>query len=215
MTDRPKVLLADDHRLVIEGIARVLQDAFELVGMATDGRELLQLAQDLQPDFALVDISLPLLNGVEAARRIRQVAPKTKVIMLTQHNDRQYMRAAFAAGACAYVLKQSAASELLDAIAEANAGRFYISKALLNAAEVPRFDPTVNPGELFGGSLTPRQREVIQLVAEGHSAKQIAYMLNISTKTVEFHKAGIMQQLGLTSTAELIRYAVESGMVRT
>jgi DNA-binding NarL/FixJ family response regulator len=183
--------------------------------MAQDGNELVRLAKELQPDFVLVDISMPLLNGVEATRRIRQVAPEAKVIVLTQHNDRQYMRAAFAAGACGYVLKQSAASELIEAMQEVQDGRYYVSKALLQPGEAARFDAHVNPGELFGGSLTPRQREVVQLVAEGHSAKQIAYLLNISTKTVEFHKAGIMQQLGLTSTAELIRYAVETGMVRS
>jgi DNA-binding NarL/FixJ family response regulator len=214
-TEKKTVLLGDDHLLVLEGIAKILSDRFELAGMAQDGAEFVRLAKSLQPDFALVDISMPYLNGIEAVRRIRQLAPRTKVIVLTQHNDRQYMRAAFAAGASGYVLKQSAASELIQAIEEVQEGRYYVSKGLLQSGEAARLDPNVNPGELFGGSLTPRQREVVQLVAEGHSAKQIAFMLNISTKTVEFHKAGIMQQLGLTSTAELIRYAVETGIVRS
>ncbi|MBC7924713.1 MAG: response regulator transcription factor [Bryobacteraceae bacterium] len=123
------------------------------------------------------------------------------------------MRAAFTAGAHGYVLKQSAAIELLQAIEEVVLGRYFVSKALFQPDEAARFDPEINPGELFGGQLTPRQREVVQLVAEGCSAKQIAWRLSISTKTVEFHKAAVMQQLGFRSTAELIRFAIENGMV--
>jgi len=210
-----RVILADDHQLILDGLARLLQDHYEVVARATDGRGLVDLVDEHKPDFVLADISMPGLNGVEAIRRIRSISPGSRVIVVTQHNDRQYMRAAFGAGASGYVLKQSASSELLRAIEEITNDRYYISPLLLQPAEASRFDPTVNPGELFGGKLTARQREVVQLVAEGLPAKQIAFRLNISTKTVEFHKAAVMQQLGFRSTAELIRFAVETGMVHS
>jgi len=208
-----RVVIADDHELVLEGISRILYDHYSIVGRANDGRTLVELVEQHHPDFVLVDISMPSLNGVEAIRRLRTVAPEAKVIVVTQHNDRQYMRAAFTAGAVGYVLKHAAASELLEAMKTANAGQYFVSPSLLSAGELSRFEPTANPGELFGGKLTARQREVVQLVAEGLPAKQIAFRLNISTKTVEFHKAAVMQQLGFHSTAELIRFAVETGIV--
>jgi len=208
-----RVIVADDHELVVEGITRILQDRCQILARANDGRTLVDLVEQHHPEFVLVDISMPSLNGVEAIRRIRAIAPDTKVIVVTQHNDRQYMRASFAAGASGYVLKHSAPVELLAAIEATSAGQYFVSPALLNAGELSRFEPSVNPGELFGGKLTARQREVVQLVAEGLPAKQIAFRLNISTKTVEFHKAAVMQQLGFHSTAELIRFAVETGIV--
>ena len=208
-----RVVVADDHELVLEGITRILHDHYTVVGRANDGRTLIEQVEQHHPNFVLVDISMPSLNGVEAIRRIRTIAPETKVIVVTQHNDRQYMRAAFAAGAVGYVLKHAASSELLEAMKTASAGQYFVSPSLLNAGELSRFEPGANPGELFGGKLTARQREVVQLVAEGLPAKQIAFRLNISTKTVEFHKAAVMQQLNFHSTAELIRFAVETGIV--
>ncbi len=215
MSEKKTVLIADDHELVQEGISRILQEHYEIVAQVTDGRQLVEVIGTVQPDFALVDISMPGMNGVEAIRRIHPAAPGTKIVVVTQHNDRQYMRAAFAAGAVAYVLKRSAASELLTALEEAAAGRCYVSSVLQESIDPQRLNSEPNPAQLFGGQLTPRQREVVQLVAEGLSAKQIAHRLTISTKTVEFHKAAVMQQLGLKSTAELIRFAVETGVVHS
>ncbi|HYZ84579.1 MAG TPA: response regulator transcription factor [Bryobacteraceae bacterium] len=211
---RKRVMLADDHQLLLEGLSAVLEREYDLVGSATDGRTLVELAERCRPDFVLVDISMPVMNGIEALKRIHATMPDTRVVVVTQHEDRQYMRAAFAAGASGYVLKQSAASELLQALRAVCQGTFYVSPQLLQKKETTELDLRQNPVQLFGAQLTSRQREVVQLVAEGNSAKQIAHILNISTKTVEFHKATIMQQLGFRSTADMIRYAVETGIVR-
>jgi DNA-binding NarL/FixJ family response regulator len=156
-------------------------------------------------------MTLPLLNGIEVARKLKATQPQIKIIFVTMQVKRDYVREAFDAGASGYVAKQAAASDLLEAIQEVLAGRFYLSPLIATSAEgVPR--PGELPAELFK-SLTPRQREVLQLVAEGKSAKEIASMLNISVKTVEFHKKHLMQQLHARSTAELIRYAVEHDWV--
>jgi DNA-binding NarL/FixJ family response regulator len=155
---------------------------------------------------------MPLLNGIEATRQIRSALPTAKVIMLTQNMDRDYARAAFDAGASGYVVKQSAVTDLVDAVRRVATGEFYVSPLLIDKGAVARLDGKVNPRELFGATLTPRQREVLQLVAEGKSGKEIAFILNVSVKTVDFHKADIMQRLGLHSTAELTRYALEHGI---
>lgn len=208
-----RLLVADDHSLIVEGLSKLLETDFEIVRRLSDGRSAVTNARELQPDAVVMDISMPLLNGIEATRQIHQATPRVKVVILTQQTHREYVRAAFEAGASAYVIKQSAAAELTLAIREAVAGRYYVSPMLADASITPRLDPSVNPAKLFGGTLTPRQREVLQLVAEGKSAKDIANNLKISTKTAEFHKAALMQQLGLRTTAELTRYAIEHGLV--
>jgi DNA-binding NarL/FixJ family response regulator len=167
----------------------------------------------MKPDVVILDIAMPVLNGVEAARQLRELAHPPKIVMLTQQANRTYVQEAFRSGANAYVLKQAAASELLTAIDEVMEGRYYISPLISPDAIAVGFNPKVNPSELFGGNLTPRQREVLQLIAEGRSAKQIAATLGISVKTVEFHKAAIMGELGLRTAAELTRYAIECGIV--
>jgi DNA-binding NarL/FixJ family response regulator len=207
-----RVLIGDDHVVVLEGLRRILQEHFEVVGTATDGRELVEAVKRLEPDVVLTDISMPMLNGIEATRQIHSALPKTKIIMLTQNVDRDYARAAFEAGAGGYVAKQSAVTELVDAVRHVVAGDYYISPLLRDKGINSPVERKVNPRELFGASLTPRQREVLQLVAEGKSGKEIAYILNVSVKTVDFHKADIMQRLGLHSTAELTRYALEHGI---
>jgi DNA-binding NarL/FixJ family response regulator len=212
MSKATRVLIGDDHVLVLEGLRRVLADHFEVAGTATDGRELVAAATRLEPDVVLTDMSMPLLNGIEATRQIRAALPNAKVIMLTQNVDRDYARAAFDAGAAGYVVKQSAVTELVDAVQRVVAGEFYVSPLLIDKGGAERLDRKVNPRELFGATLTPRQREVLQLVAEGKSGKEIAYLLNVSVKTVDFHKADIMQRLGIHSTAELTRYALEHGI---
>jgi DNA-binding NarL/FixJ family response regulator len=184
-----------------------------VAGTASDGRELVKAALHLKPDVIVLDIGMPLLNGIEAARQIRQKHLSAKIIFLTQQGNRAYIREAFRSGASAYVLKQAAASELLTAIEEALQGRYYVSLMISTPAIAMEFNPKVNPGELFGGALTARQREVLQLLAEGKSAKEMASILGISVKTVEFHKASIMDELGLRTAAELTRYAIECGIV--
>ena len=207
---RPRVLLADDHTLVLEGLRRLLEDQCELVGMVEDGRALVEAAPRLAPDIVLLDISMPLLNGLDAARRLRTLVPDTRLIFLTMHADPTYASEAFDAGAAGYLLKRSAASELGVAIATVLSGRKYLTPLITSdalRASVPR-SVTVPPTL---GRLTPRQREVLQLVAEGHTAKDIAARLGISVKTVEFHKASIMDRLGVRTASELTKYAVAHG----
>jgi DNA-binding NarL/FixJ family response regulator len=211
---RKRVLLADDHALMLEGLSRLLAEEFEIVGSVTNGRALVEEAHRLAPDVIVVDIGMPELNGIEAARRLSHSMPSVKIVIVTQQLDPAYLRAAFNAGASAYVSKQSASTELITAIRMALNHRFYVTPhAGSDAAEYTRLDPRVNPSELFGGSLTPRQREVLQLVAEGKTSKEISAELGISPKTVEYHRNCLMDQLGVRSTAELTRYAVSRGIV--
>jgi len=200
---KPRLLLADDHRIVIEGLRSILEAEFELVGAVGDGRALLAEAARHDPDVIVVDISMPLLNGIEAARQLGKSHPRAKIIILTMHDDLIYANRALEAGASGYVLKHSAPAELVTAIREALAGRIYITPSI--AKKRPSGHKVIDP-------LTPRQREVLQLVAEGHSAKQIASVLNISSRTVEFHKYRIMEDLQLHSNAELVQYAIKHGI---
>lgn len=211
--NRPRVLVADDHHILVEGVRRILETEYDVAGTATNGREVVDLATRLHPDVVILDVGMPLLNGIEAARHIRSSAPAIKIVFLTQQADRAYVHEAFRSGASAYVLKQSAADELLKAMQDVIAGRFYISPSVTSDEVKARFDPSRNPSELFGGNLTPRQREVLQLVAEGKGAKEIATLMGISVKTVEFHKSAIMDELGMRTTAELTRYAIEHGII--
>jgi DNA-binding NarL/FixJ family response regulator len=208
VSSRPRVLLADDHTLVNEGLAKLLHDDFDLVGTVEDGRALIEAAQRLKPDVILLDISMPLMNGVEAARRLKQIMPQVRLIFLTMHSETGYVREAFRAGASGYVLKRAAAAELVSAIHDVMQGKTHLSEAIAMPVNRSR-SGTKEPGE----TLTARQREVVQLVAEGHTAKEVAHMLVISVKTVEFHKTQIMQRLGVNSVAQLIKYALDSGIV--
>jgi DNA-binding NarL/FixJ family response regulator len=211
---RKRIVLADDHSLMLEGLSRLLADEFEIVGSVTNGRALVEEAQRLVPDVVVVDIGMPELNGIEAARRLSHSLPSVKIVFVTQQLDPAYLRAAFNAGASAYVSKQSASTELIMAIRMALNHRFYVTPHTGgDVADYTRFHPHMNPSELFGGSLTPRQREVLQLVAEGKTSKEISADLGISSKTVEYHRNCIMDQLGVRSTAELTRYAVSRGIV--
>jgi DNA-binding NarL/FixJ family response regulator len=208
---RPRVLLADDHTLVLEGLRKILEPECDVVGSVEDGRSLLAAAEQLKPDIILLDISMPLLNGVEAARRLRNAMPGAKVIFVTMHGDATYVAGAFRAGASGYVLKRCASLELLNAIHQVLSGRSYITplirKDILH--ELPGWP--LGSGEA-SAELTVRQREVVQLVAEGRPVKEIAAILNISSKTVAFHKANVMRRLGIHSTAELTKYALEHGI---
>jgi len=206
---RPRVLLADDHTLVLDGLRKILEPECEVVGAVEDGRSLLAAAEQLKPDIILLDISMPLLNGVEAARRLRAAVPCAKVIFVTMHADATYVAGAFRAGASGYVLKRCASQELLNAIRQVLSGRAYVTPLIRKDVldELPGWPP----GEA-SGELTVRQREVVQLVAEGHPVKEIAVILGISSKTVAFHKTNVMRRLGIRSTAELTKYALEHGI---
>lgn len=209
-----RLLLCDDHTLMLEGLTRLLSTEFEIVGTASNGRMVMSEAERLQPDVIVLDIGMPEMNGIEATRRLSLSIPSAKIVIITQQLDRAYVRAAFDAGAKAYVAKQSASTELVQAIHRALHNRFYITPLVdQEAADMVAFQPTRNPSEFLGGGLTPRQREVLQLVAEGKTTKEISLILKISPKTVEFHRNSLMDELGVRTTAELTRYAVQRGIV--
>lgn len=202
---RPRVLLADDHSLVAAGISKLLETDFDLLGTVGDGRALVAAAQSENPDVVLTDISMPMLNGLEATRQLRATLPSCKVVFLTVHSDSAYVREAFRAGGSGYVLKRCAAEELPRAIREVLGNNLYLTPLINQNA----LEGVFSGADLRSPVLSARQREVLQLVAEGHSAKEIGTILDISAKTVEFHKGSIMKKLDLHSTAELTRYALE------
>jgi DNA-binding NarL/FixJ family response regulator len=208
---RPRVLLADDHTLVLEGFRRIVEQRCEVVGAVEDGRALLEAAIRLRPDLILLDISMPLLNGIDAARQLKKALPDVKLVFVTMHADPAYVTEAFKAGASAYLLKRSAARELDQAIDSVLKGQYFVT-ALLTRELVTSLSE--DHATLFATrqDLTPRQREVLQLVAEGRTIKEIGALLNISPKTVEFHKAQIMFHLDLHTTAELTKYALARGL---
>jgi len=212
--NRPRILLADDHALFLEGLRKLLELDFDLVGTVENGYTLLAEAQRLKPDIIVLDITMPFLNGIDAARRLKKALPDAKLIFLTMHTDPAYVREAFQLGASGYTLKQSAVSELIIAIQEVAKGRNYITplvtRETLNSLMGA---PSGEAATSISCNLTSRQREVLQLIAEGQSTKDIASVLNVSVKTVEFHKARIMEALGLRTTAGLTRYAVAHGIV--
>jgi DNA-binding NarL/FixJ family response regulator len=209
---RARVLLADDHRILAEGLRSLLEPEFELVEIVEDGRTLVARARELFPDVIVADITMPLLNGIEAVLQLKKADVPAKVVFLTMHQDVTYAAKAFELGASGFVLKHSAPSELVTAIREALAGRTYVTPLIAGELmqayrddSVKRQDPTAN--------LTPRQREVLQLFAEGRSAKEVAAILHISPRTAEFHKASVMKLLGIRTTAELAQYAVRHGII--
>jgi len=209
---RVTVLLADDHAIVTEGLRRVLEADFVIVGAVSDGRALLSAAKELRPDVIVADISMPLLSGIEAARQIRESDRRVKIVFLTMHPDVIYASEAFLAGGSGYVLKSSAGMEIVTAIHEALRGRTYVTSSLdrrLLDEQIQR-DRRSRSG-LSG--LPPRQREVLQLVAEGRTTKDIAEVLKISPRTVEFHRYRAMTSLGLHNIAELVQYAIKHRLV--
>ncbi|HKF46730.1 MAG TPA: response regulator transcription factor [Terracidiphilus sp.] len=209
-----RILLADDHGMMLEGLTRLLAAEFDVVGTARDGRTLLAEAERLKPDVVLLDVGMPEMNGIEAARRLNKSLPSVKIVFITQQLDPAYLHAAFSAGANGYVAKQSAAGELVKAIRMALRGQYYVTPlAEKRSSMMAAIGSRTNPVKMFGANLTPRQREVLQLVAEGKSTKEISTALSISPKTVEFHRNSLMDELGVRTTAELTRYAVSRGIV--
>jgi DNA-binding NarL/FixJ family response regulator len=208
---KPRILLADDHALVLEGFRRILETHYELVGTVGDGRALLAAAKTTHPDIVILDVSMPLLNGIDAAAQLKKICPTAKIIIVTMHADPEYVRSAFEAGASAYVLKRSAVDELEQAIRAVLGGHSYITP-LITKELVDVFLSTASEKPK---GLTPRQREVLRFLAEGRTAKEIANLLNITSRTVEFHKGQIMDHLNLKTTADLIKYALTHGIVNT
>jgi len=207
---RARILLADYHSLTLEGIRTVLEPHHEIVGTAADGRALLEAALRLKPELIVLDITMPLLNGIDAAVQIKKSLPETKLLFVTMHVNPAYLEAALDAGATGYVLKSAARRELLEAVDSVLKGRIYITPSL-SGEDLERFrDPTQAAAAL---RLSTREREVLQLIAEGHAAKEIAHVLNISIRTVAFHRENIKRKLGLRSTSELTKHAIEQRLI--
>jgi DNA-binding NarL/FixJ family response regulator len=206
----PRVLLADDHALLLGAYEKLLAGECEVVGQAQDGRALVAAAERLRPDLIVLDIAMPILNGLEAGRQIKQKLRDVKLVFLTMNEDADLAAEAFRSGASGYLLKRSAASELLTAIREVMQGRSYVTPLVTEGlVESLIHDHTRKPSH----ELTARQREVLQLLAEGRSMKEIASVLNLTPRTVAFHKYRMMEQLRVKSTAELIQYAVKHHIV--
>jgi DNA-binding NarL/FixJ family response regulator len=207
---KPRILLADDHTLVAEAFQRLLEPECEVVGTVADGRALLRAAPLLQPDIVLVDLNMPLLNGLDASEQLKNALPKIKIIVLTMNEDPEIAAETMGKWASGYLLKKSAGSELLKAIRDVMRGGKYVTPSLEGAiASIASRDA----GSDSARTLTPRQREVLQLLAEGHTMKEAAAILNVATRTVAFHKYRIMQDFGLENNSELLRFAMKQKLV--
>lgn len=213
--DKVRILLADDHTILRDGIRALLEDEPDmvLVGEAEDGRTAVRLACQLKPDVVLMDIAMPLLNGLEATRQIKHDCPQVKVLILTMHENEEYIRQVLASGAMGYILKDAAARELLDAIKAVRRGEAVLSPAItrLVIENYLRWGDLQNEDSANG--LSPREREVLQLIAEGYSNKQIAEILCISIKTVQAHRMNLMSKLDLHDRADLIKYAIQRKII--
>jgi len=204
-----RVLLADDHLIVCQSLKAVLErEELQVVGEAADGREAVRLARALRPDVAVLDVSMPLLNGLDAAREIQKACPRTRTILLTMHGEDTYVLQALQMGIRGYVLKSQAAMDLVRALQEVSRGAVYLSPGVSGAVvEAYRTKKDLRD------PLTPREREVLQLVAEGKTTKEVASLLGVSVKTAEYHRNSVMQKLGIHETASLVRYAIRRGLI--
>ena len=205
---RPRILLADDHALTLEGIRAVLAPHYEIAGSVADGRALVEAALRLKPDLIVVDITMPNLSGILAARQIKKSLPGIKLLFATMHSSSAYVRAALEAGGTGYVLKSAVREELLDAVQSVLRGRIYLSPAL-STKRLELQHPAARPTS----RLSKRERETLQLIAEGRASEDIARAMNISVKTVSFHRRNIMRKLGLGTTSELKKHAIERGLI--
>jgi two-component system response regulator NreC len=206
-----RVILADDHILVRQGVKSLLErEGFQVVAEASDGQDLVRLSAKLLPDVAVVDISMPILNGLEAVRELRKVSPKTKPILLTRHDEDQYVTEALRAGVKGYVLKHQAANDLVHAIHQVCRGGIYLSPSISRAV----VDAYLSKTEISADPLSARERQVVQLIGEGKSTREIASLLGISVKTAESHRNRLMQKLDIHETASLVRYAIRRGLVQ-
>ena len=212
MTPQVRLLLGDDHPLMLNGIRTLLAARYDIVGTAQDGRAIVEAAAQLRPDIVVLDVSMPILNGIDAARQIRQTLPNVVIVFLSMHASPMYLRRALDTGAMAYVLKTGAAEELLTALDQARRGRLYVSPEfgtdVIESVRAVAGKPARAPA-----ALTERQRQILQLVAEGRQNKEMAEVLGVSVKTVEFHRGRLMAKLNARSVAELTRYAVQEGLI--
>jgi DNA-binding NarL/FixJ family response regulator len=207
-----RILLADDHTIVRQGLRAILErEGYEVVGEAADGREAITYAEKFRPDVAVLDISMPLLNGIDAAREVAKVSPRTKTILLTMYTEDHYVLESLRAGVTGYVLKMRAALALVQAIQAVMKGEIYLSPGISRAVVQAFLSKTDIPED----PLTTREREVLQLVAEGKTTKEIAAQLGISAKTADSHRTNIMEKLDIHDTAGLVRYAIKRGIIRT
>jgi DNA-binding NarL/FixJ family response regulator len=207
----PRVLIADDHMLVAEALRRLLEPEYEIVGVVADGRALVNAACSLKPDIVIVDIGLPLLNGLDASVQVKKQLPRTKVIFLTMNSDLDICAEAFRRGASAFVLKSEAASALVSAMRKVVHGESYVSPTV---AEATARTLLTRREDLEENRLTARQREVLQLLAEGKTMREVATVLNLTTRTVSFHKYRIMKALRLKKNEELVRYAIRNHLIQ-
>lgn len=207
-----RVLLADDHAMVRDGLKAILKEAgFDVVGEASDGREAIRLSEKLGPDVAVLDIAMPLLNGIDAAREIGKLCPNTKIVLLTMYTEDRYVLASLRAGISGYVLKNKAAASLVQALDAVRNGELYLSPGVSRTvveAYLAKDDTPPDP-------LSVREHEVLQLLAEGKNVKEIGAILGISTKTAESHRSNIMQKLNIHEVANLVRYAIRQGLIRS
>jgi DNA-binding NarL/FixJ family response regulator len=209
---KARILLADDHTLVAEAFKKLLEPEFDVVGTVEDGRKLLRAAVELNPDLALIDLNMPLLNGLDAGAQLKDLVPGLKIIVLTMTEDADIADEAMRKWASGYLLKKSAGSELLIAVRNVLQGQTYVTPAVkMEHAEL--VDATQTKSE-SGRELTPRQREVLQLLAEGHTMKEVAAKLHVATRTVAFHKYRIMEEFKLENNSELLRFALKNKLVR-
>lgn len=208
---KTRVVLADNHVLVRQGIKSLLErEGFQIAGEAGDGQELVRIAEELQPDVAVLDIGMPLMNGLVAARELKRVCPKTKSVLLTRHDEDQYVIEALRAGIRGYVLKNQASTDLVHAIQLVCRGQVYLSPGISRVV----VDAYLSKSSLPDDPLSSREHEVLQLIAEGKSTKDVAALLGISVKTAESHRSRLMQKLDIHETASLVRYAVRRGLVQ-
>jgi DNA-binding NarL/FixJ family response regulator len=208
---KPRILLADDHMLILDGLRHLLERHYDLVGTVQDGHSVVTAARRFQPDLVLMDVAMPVLNGLQAGRRLREQMPNVKLLYVSMYAETPYVEEALRIGASGYVLKRSGWEDLSRAIEAVLAGRQYISPELSAALQQPAIQPPTAPDGPMR-SLTERQRQILRLVAGGYTAKEIGRMLHITSKTVEFHKGRMMRQLQLQSTVELARYALTHGL---
>jgi DNA-binding NarL/FixJ family response regulator len=206
---RPRILLADDHALMLDGFSNLLKDKYAVVGTVEDGKALVEAASRLNPDLIILDITMPILNGIDAAREIRKQLPKVKLLFVTMHTSPTYLQAALEAGADGYAVKSSGRSEILAAVETVLGGSRYITPGVGRGGGGSRDPAQAGASRL----LTARERQILQLTAEGKSRKEVAYALAISEKTVAFHKENLKRKLGLRSTAQLTRYALDEGLI--
>lgn len=210
---RTRIMLVDDHMMIRQGLRSLIgrQDGMEVIAEAEDGRQAVELAHQLKPDVIIMDISMPNLNGIEAARRILSESPGTRIIALSMHADSEFVVRMLEAGACGYMLKDCAFEELIAAIRTVLSGRSYLSPGIAAAANGQARAPAA-PARAALSALTPREREVLQLIAEGKSTKRVAGDLDLSVKTIETHRHNIMEKLGIHTVAELTKYAIRQGL---